>query len=45
MSEFVRFLFILLLPEIDFSGEFSGKDIMAEEEKLYEQLKTKGMRP
>ncbi|KAM0816307.1 hypothetical protein AB5N19_02109 [Seiridium cardinale] len=34
-----------LLPDIDFNGEFSGKNIMAEEEKLYEQLKTKGMKP
>lgn len=37
--------FHTLLPEMDFNGEFSGKNIMAEEEKLYEQLKTKGMRP
>ncbi|KAK9420921.1 hypothetical protein SUNI508_01012 [Seiridium unicorne] len=34
-----------LRADIDFNGEFSGKNIMAEEEKLYEQLKTKGMRP
>ncbi|KAH8657949.1 short chain dehydrogenase reductase [Xylariales sp. PMI_506] len=37
--------FHLLLPPVDFANEFSGKNIMAEEEKLYEQLKTKGMRP
>lgn len=33
-----------LLPAIDFSGDFAGKNIMVEEEKLWEQLKTKGMR-
>jgi NAD(P)-dependent dehydrogenase (short-subunit alcohol dehydrogenase family) len=33
-----------LLPSIDFNGEFSGKNIMAEEEKLYEKLETSGMR-
>lgn len=33
-----------LLPPIDFAGEFSGKNIMAEEEKLYEKLKNQGMR-
>ncbi|KAL1864519.1 hypothetical protein Plec18167_009717 [Paecilomyces lecythidis] len=35
----------LLLPEIDFNGDFAGKNILAEEEKLWEKLKTKGMRP
>ncbi|KAJ9214281.1 hypothetical protein DTO166G4_4126 [Paecilomyces variotii] len=35
----------LLLPEIDFSGEFSGKNILAEEEKLWKRLETNGMGP
>ncbi|CAJ2500443.1 Uu.00g032960.m01.CDS01 [Anthostomella pinea] len=34
-----------LLPPIDPSGDFSGKNIMIEEEKVWEKLKTKGMRP
>lgn len=34
-----------LLPPVDFDGEFSGKNILVEEEKLWTQLKTKGMRP
>ncbi|KAJ9143418.1 Short chain dehydrogenase [Pleurostoma richardsiae] len=34
-----------LLPDINMEGDFSGKNILVEEEKLWEQLKTKGMRP
>lgn len=35
----------LLLPPINMEGEFSGKNILVEEEKLWEKLKVKGMRP
>ncbi|KAK3934132.1 short chain dehydrogenase [Diplogelasinospora grovesii] len=35
----------LLLPPIDFKGEFSGKNILAEEEKLWTKLQSKGMQP
>ncbi|KAF4851089.1 putative oxidoreductase [Colletotrichum siamense] len=31
-----------LLPNIDFEGDFSGKNILVEEEKLWEKLKTEG---
>lgn len=34
-----------LAPNINVEGEFSGKNILVEEEKQWEQLKTKGMRP
>lgn len=34
----------LLLPPIDFSKDFSGKNIIVEEEKLWDLLRTKGMR-
>ncbi|KAJ0123866.1 hypothetical protein J7T55_012337 [Diaporthe amygdali] len=34
-----------LLPPINMEGDFSGKNILVEEEKLYEKLKTKGMKP
>ncbi|KAH8816995.1 hypothetical protein F5884DRAFT_721818 [Xylogone sp. PMI_703] len=37
--------FQALLPNIDPNGDFSGKNILVEEEKLWEQLKTKGMKP
>lgn len=37
--------FLSLMPDIDLNGDFSGKNILVEEEKLWEQLKTKGMRP
>ncbi|KAF0317583.1 putative oxidoreductase [Colletotrichum sp. SAR11_59] len=33
-----------LLPDIDFEGDFSGKNILVEEEKLWEKLKTEGVR-
>ncbi|KAI7773950.1 hypothetical protein LA080_009615 [Diaporthe eres] len=33
-----------LLPPIDMEAEFSGKNILVEEEKLWERLKTKGFR-
>lgn len=33
-----------LLPPINMEGEFSGKNILVEEEKLWEKLKTKGFR-
>lgn len=33
-----------LLPPINMEGEFSGKNILAEEEKLWEKLKVSGMR-
>lgn len=35
----------LLLPPIDMEGDFSGKNILVEEEKLWEKLKVKGLRP
>ncbi|RFU27483.1 hypothetical protein B7463_g8844, partial [Scytalidium lignicola] len=34
-----------LMPAIDLNGTFSGKNIFVEEENLWDQLKTKGMRP
>lgn len=34
----------LLLPPINMEGEFSGKNILVEEEKVWEKLKTKGLR-
>ncbi|KAF6826974.1 nad-dependent 15-hydroxyprostaglandin dehydrogenase [Colletotrichum plurivorum] len=37
--------FLSLMPDIDLNGDFSGKNILVEEEKLWTQLKTKGMRP
>ncbi|KAF5527377.1 Diacetyl reductase [Colletotrichum aenigma] len=33
-----------LLPDIDFEGDFSGKNILVEEEKLWQKLKTEGVR-
>ncbi|KAF4874570.1 putative oxidoreductase [Colletotrichum siamense] len=33
-----------LLPNIDFEGDFSGKNILVEEEKLWEKLKAEGVR-
>lgn len=33
-----------LMPPINMEGDFSGKNILVEEEKLWEQLKTKGFR-
>ncbi|KAH7134415.1 hypothetical protein EDB81DRAFT_949731 [Dactylonectria macrodidyma] len=33
-----------LLPDLDFSGDFSGKNILVEEEKLWKQLETSGVR-
>lgn len=33
-----------LLPPLNFEGDFSGKNILAMEEGLWEKLKTKGMR-
>ncbi|KAI1493358.1 hypothetical protein F5X96DRAFT_226045 [Biscogniauxia mediterranea] len=33
-----------LMPPIDVNGDFSGKNILAVEEQLWEKLKTKGMR-
>ncbi|KAF4900680.1 L-rhamnose 1-dehydrogenase [Colletotrichum viniferum] len=33
-----------LLPDIDFEGDFSGKNILVEEENLWEKLKTEGVR-
>lgn len=34
-----------LMPPVDLEGEFSGKNILVREEELWEQLRTKGMRP
>lgn len=34
-----------LMPPVDLQGEFSGKNILVREEELWEQLRTKGMRP
>ncbi|KAH9243393.1 hypothetical protein K456DRAFT_1716968 [Colletotrichum gloeosporioides 23] len=33
-----------LLPDIDFEGDFSGKNILVEEEKLWQKLKTEGVK-
>ncbi|KAF6820607.1 nad-dependent 15-hydroxyprostaglandin dehydrogenase [Colletotrichum musicola] len=37
--------FLSLMPDIDLNGDFSGKNILVEEEKLWTQLKTKGLGP